>query len=77
MHREMNNHELNKITKIFRVLGCFLGMLFLAGGIALLFIQPVYDTLLEKINGATFVVLGICFLIYGVTGYSAWDRKRS
>ena len=52
---------------IFRTLGTLLGLLFIGISIFLV-IQPVKGDLLEKINIFTFIVIGIIFIRYGLTG---------
>ncbi len=62
--------------KIFiRILGSVVGLsMLLMGG--WLIIKPVNDTLLEILNVVTFILLGLVFVYYGVTGRSKFFVKR-
>ncbi len=62
--------------KIFiRIIGSIVGLSMLIMG-GCLIIQPVNDTLLEILNAVTFVLLGLVFVYYGVTGKSKLFIKR-
>ena len=49
---------------IFKSLAVFLSVIFLIGGGYLL--SPSFDGLLNKINGITFVLISIAFIIYAI-----------
>ena len=58
----------NKIMKkiLFKIFGGIVGFLFIVFGIHL-FLNPLFDNALEKINSIVFLVLGGFFIKYAVT----------
>lgn len=52
---------------LFRIIGTVLGLGLVFSGIQL-FLFPIYDTWLEKLNIVSFFLIGIVFLAYGVSG---------
>ena len=60
----MKNNNKSVRQKILRPIGIILGTLFIAAGV-FLFVDPIYGTLLEKINAITFIALGLAFIFYG------------
>ena len=61
----MKNNNKSVRQKILRPIGVLLGTLSIAAGV-LLFVDPIYGTLLEKINAITFIALGLVFIFYGL-----------
>jgi len=63
-------------VKIFiRIIGSVVGLSMLIMG-GWLIIQPLNDTFLESLNAVTFILLGVLFIYYGVTGKSKFFVKR-
>jgi len=52
---------------ILRIFGVLLGCLLCIVGISLI-INPIFNSVIEKINAVTFLVMGAVFFIYGIIG---------
>ena len=59
---------------IIRICGIIVGMGFIVVGISLLN-GPIFNDFIEKLNSITFILLGVVFFIYGLTGKSSWRRN--
>jgi len=60
----------SKVKKsILRIAGALSGAAFILFGILYLF-YPIFDTKLEIINAVCSILVGLIFIIYGVTGRS-------
>ena len=55
---------------IFRSLGVILGLAFIIAGTFVL-INPIFDTITEKLSVFSQIVVGLLFLFYGITGISS------
>ncbi len=55
---------------IIRIFGIIIGMGLIVVGISLLH-GPIFNDLTEKLNSITFIILGVVFFIYGLTGKSS------
>jgi nitrate reductase gamma subunit len=64
---------------VFRSLGVILGLAFIIAG-ALVLINPIFDTITEKLSHLSQIFFGLLFVIYGITGKSsvnAYLKKRN
>ncbi len=66
----------NTIKLILRTLGVLLGILSISVAIDLYF-NPYQDDALEKMNIITFIIMGIIFILYGITGKSSPFKKHN
>ena len=64
---------------IFRTLGVTLGLAFIIAGTVVL-INPIFDTITEKLSHLSQILFGLLFVFYGITGKSsvnAYFNKRN
>ena len=64
---------------IFRSLGVILGLAFIIAGTMVL-INPIFDTITEKLSHFSQIILGLLFVFYGITGTSSvygYFKKRN
>jgi protein-S-isoprenylcysteine O-methyltransferase Ste14 len=63
-------------SHVIRFLGVLVGLLFVVVGVLL--IQEVEGGLRRSLTPLSMVVLGVCFLAFGLTGRtSVWGRRTS